>query len=91
MEEEPVSKNSIEIRERIVLPLLVIQQYALQKIERNSDLKEIYEKIDKLEKTKIEITSYRNAKELYLSWMSIGFVILLLELFLSKTLFRKLP
>jgi phosphoenolpyruvate carboxylase len=33
MEEEPVSKKSIEIRERIVLPLLVIQQYALQKIE----------------------------------------------------------
>jgi phosphoenolpyruvate carboxylase len=34
MEEEPVSKKSIEIRERIVLPLLVIQQYALQKIEK---------------------------------------------------------
>jgi phosphoenolpyruvate carboxylase len=45
MEEEPVSKNSIEIRERIVLPLLVIQQYALQKIERNSEQKKIYEKI----------------------------------------------
>ncbi len=45
MEEEPVSKNSIEIRENIVLPLLVIQQYALQKIEGNSDYKKIYEKI----------------------------------------------
>lgn len=45
MEEEPVSKNSIEIRERIVLPLLVIQQYALQKIEAKSDKKEIYKKI----------------------------------------------
>lgn len=45
MEEEPVSRNSIEIRENIVLPLLVIQQYALQKIERNSDYKKIYEKI----------------------------------------------
>ncbi|MFC1732810.1 phosphoenolpyruvate carboxylase [candidate division KSB1 bacterium] len=45
MEEEPVSRNSIEIRERIVLPLLVIQQYALQKIEQNSDYKNTYEKI----------------------------------------------
>jgi phosphoenolpyruvate carboxylase len=36
MEEEPVSKKSIEIRERIVLPLLIIQQYALQKIEKKS-------------------------------------------------------
>ncbi len=47
MEEEPVSRKSIEIRERIVLPLLVIQQYALQKIEQNSEHKETYEKIVK--------------------------------------------
>jgi phosphoenolpyruvate carboxylase len=47
MEEEAVTKNSIEIREKIVLPLLVIQQYALQKIESESGYKEIYEKIVK--------------------------------------------
>ncbi len=47
MEEEPISRNSIEIREQIVLPLLVIQQYALQKIEQNSEYKNNYEKIVK--------------------------------------------
>ncbi len=45
MEEEPVSRKSIEIRERIVLPLLVIQQYALQKIEAKPMHKPLYEKI----------------------------------------------
>jgi phosphoenolpyruvate carboxylase len=45
MEEEPVSKKSIEIRERIVLPLLIIQQYALQKIEKKSADQPLYEKI----------------------------------------------
>jgi phosphoenolpyruvate carboxylase len=45
MEEEPVSKKSIEIREGIVLPLLVIQQYALQKIEKKSVHQPLYEKI----------------------------------------------
>jgi phosphoenolpyruvate carboxylase len=45
MEEEPVSKKSIEIRERIVLPLLVVQQYALQKIETRCMHKPLYEKI----------------------------------------------
>jgi phosphoenolpyruvate carboxylase len=45
MEEEPVSKKSIEIRERIVLPLLAIQQYALQKIEHKSKHQPFYEKI----------------------------------------------
>lgn len=47
MEEEPVSRKSIEIRENIVLPLLVIQQYALQKVEQNSGHKISYEKIIK--------------------------------------------
>ena len=47
MEKEPVSKNSIEIREHIVLPLLVIQQYALQKLENNSDYRRNYQKIVK--------------------------------------------
>ncbi len=45
MEEETVSRNSIEIREQIVLPLLVIQQYALQQIEQDSAFKSSYEKI----------------------------------------------
>jgi len=45
MEEEPVAKGSIRIREKIALPLLVIQQYALQKISENSENKEAYEKL----------------------------------------------
>ncbi len=47
MEEEPISRSSIEIREKIVLPLLVIQQSALQKIEDESKYKNSYEKIVK--------------------------------------------
>ena len=45
MEEDPVTKESIKIREQIVLPLLVIQQYALQKIEQNISDAGTYEKI----------------------------------------------
>ena len=45
MEKEAVSRESIKIRENIVLPLLVIQQYALQKIGSSSKHKELYEKI----------------------------------------------
>jgi len=45
MQEEPISKNSVEIREQIVLPLLLIQQYALQKIEQQDANTDIYEKI----------------------------------------------
>ena len=45
MEKEVISRESIKIRESIVLPLLVIQQYALQKIGAGTDFKEEYEKI----------------------------------------------
>tara|TARA_R110002051_G_scaffold76952_5_gene140387 strand:+ start:6665 stop:9211 length:2547 start_codon:yes stop_codon:yes gene_type:complete len=45
MEKEHISRESIKIRENIVLPLLVIQQYALQKIGEGSSFKELYEKI----------------------------------------------
>ncbi|MFZ9030808.1 MAG: phosphoenolpyruvate carboxylase [Robiginitalea sp.] len=45
MEDERVSRESIKIRERIVLPLLVIQQYALQKIGEGTTHRELYEKI----------------------------------------------
>ena len=45
MENEAVSRESISIRESIVLPLLVIQQYALHQISENSVNKALYEKI----------------------------------------------
>ncbi len=45
MEDEPVSRESIKIRENIVLPLLTIQQYALQKVGQKSEHLDLYEKI----------------------------------------------
>ncbi len=45
MQNEGVSRESVKIRENIVLPLLAIQQYALQKIGQNAGFKAEYEKI----------------------------------------------
>ncbi|MEM7380637.1 MAG: phosphoenolpyruvate carboxylase, partial [Bacteroidota bacterium] len=45
MENEAISRESIKIRESIVLPLLVIQQYALQKIGSGAEYIDLYEKI----------------------------------------------
>jgi phosphoenolpyruvate carboxylase len=47
MENEPANKASIETREKIVLPLITIQQYALRKIK---DIEK-----GKLEKDKLEL------------------------------------
>jgi len=45
MADEPISKRSIENREAIVLPLLVIQQYALQKLGQDTASKSTFEKM----------------------------------------------
>tara|TARA_R110000868_G_scaffold131702_2_gene341927 strand:- start:38769 stop:41315 length:2547 start_codon:yes stop_codon:yes gene_type:complete len=45
MEKESVSRESVKIRENIVLPLLVIQQFALQQMSKDTDYKDLYEKI----------------------------------------------
>ena len=45
MDEEPLTRSSIRIREKIVLPLLLIQQYALQQIEKDPPNREVYEKM----------------------------------------------
>jgi len=45
MQDEPLNKASVEIREKIVLPLLVIQQFALNKIHNESEHKEEYEQM----------------------------------------------
>lgn len=45
MEEEPLSRMSVKIREKIVLPLLSIQQYALIKIQKEEGDRSAYEKL----------------------------------------------
>jgi phosphoenolpyruvate carboxylase len=45
MQEEPLSKTSVEFRKKMVLPLLTIQQYALQKIAADVEERAIYEKM----------------------------------------------
>ncbi len=44
-QEDTLSRKSVKIRERIVLPLLSIQQYALMKIQKGEGNKEAYEKL----------------------------------------------
>ena len=81
----------VEIDEVILKKIADITGGEYFRATNNRALEEIYNKIDKMEKTKIEITSYRNAKELFAGWLSIGFILLLLELLASKTILRKLP
>jgi Ca-activated chloride channel family protein len=57
----------------------------------NKKLKAIYDEIDRLEKTKIEVTQFRRHKEEFYSAAMFAGLFLLLELIFSQTLFRKIP
>jgi Ca-activated chloride channel homolog len=81
----------VDIDEAMMTKIAEITGGQYFRATNNRALAEIYEKIDKLEKTKIEITSYKNASEKYHSWLWGGLLLLLIELGLSRTILRKLP
>src|SRR3989304_1788152 len=81
----------VEIDEAVLQKISGITDGQYFRATNNMALRDIYDKIDKLEKTKIEITSYKNAAEKYHSWLWAGLILLLVELGLSGTILRKLP
>ncbi|AWO01756.1 aerotolerance regulator BatA [Chitinophaga alhagiae] len=57
----------------------------------NTSLKNIYQEIDKLERSKVEITSYKRFTEHFFPLAMIALACLLLEVVLRYTVFRRLP
>lgn len=57
----------------------------------NRSLEEIYAEIDKLEKSKIEVTEYRKKTEKFLPFALLAGILFALELLLRNTLFRSIP
>jgi len=53
--------------------------------------KQIYEEIDKLEKTDASIKKYTQFNELFPWFVAGGLAVLLIELVLAQTAFRRLP
>jgi Ca-activated chloride channel family protein len=57
----------------------------------NKKLQAIFEEIDKLEKTKIEVTEFKRYTEEYLPWLLASFILFALELLLRYTWLKTLP
>ena len=81
----------VEIDEDVLQQIAGLTDGQYFRATNNKALEQIYAKIDKLEKTKIEITSYKNASEVFYGWVEWGLILLVIELAVSKTVFRKLP
>jgi len=57
----------------------------------NDKLKAIYKEIDKMERTKIEVTAYKRYTELFDTWLLLGFAFVVLEAGVSSTVLGKIP
>lgn len=81
----------VEIDENIMKQISNITGGKYFRATDNRKLVQIYDEIDRLEKTRVEVTSYRNAKELFYSWAFAGLFLLLVDVGLSRTYLRRLP
>lgn len=81
----------VEIDESLLQQISGMTEGRYFRATNNEKLKEIYDEIDKLEKSRVEVLSYRNTKELFYSWAGAGLILLLLELGLVRTYLRRLP
>jgi Ca-activated chloride channel family protein len=81
----------VEIDENVLTKIATATGGKYFRATNNKRLEAIYAEIDKLEKTKIEVISYRSKKEHFFPWLSLGLLIFFLELMISNTVFRKIP
>ncbi|MDD3322747.1 MAG: VWA domain-containing protein [Paludibacter sp.] len=57
----------------------------------NSKLRNIYQEIDQLEKTKISVKEYSKKNEEFFIFSLLAFIFLISEIFVRNTVFRKIP
>jgi len=81
-------KQQVEIDEDLLKEIAKETNGKYFRATDNTSLKEIYDEIDKLEKTKIEEFKYYNYQEMYRSLVLLALGLLLLEFLLRNTLFK---
>jgi len=81
----------VDVDEKTLQKIAELTQGQYFRATNNKSLKLIYNEIDDMEKTRIEVKAYRSYTELFYGWLAAGLVVLLIELVLVSTVFRKLP
>ena len=57
----------------------------------NEALKTIYEQINEMEKSKVEVTHYTSYEELYMGWLVIALLLLAAEFVVARVILNRLP
>ncbi len=84
-------QTPVEIDENTLTQISGITDGNYFRATSNSKLKEVYEEIDKLEKTKLNVKEFSKREEAYEIYALIAFICILLEVLLRNTVLKKIP
>ena len=81
----------VKIDEEVLQEIAKMTDGRYFRATNNQKLKDIYQEIDELEKSKIEVREFSRKTEEYLKWAIIAGLVLLLEALLRITIFKNNP
>ena len=83
--------QKVDIDEEMLTKIAQMTGGKYFRAENTAGFRRIYDEIDQLEKTEVEIEKYQRYRELFPYFVLSGLAILLLEIILSNTVWRRLP
>jgi Ca-activated chloride channel homolog len=83
--------QDVEIDEEVLREIAQITGGSYFRATDNEKLSQIYSEIDLMEKTKVDVKEFSKKEEKYLSLSILAAAILLLDILLRNTVFRKIP
>jgi Ca-activated chloride channel family protein len=86
-----MQREKVNIDEKLLTQIATETGGKYFRAKDNESLKNIYSEIDKLEKTKIEVTALKRYTEKFFPFAVAAVILILLEVLLRFTLFRKFP
>ncbi|MDE6354804.1 MAG: VWA domain-containing protein [Prevotella sp.] len=81
----------VEVDTKTLEEIAVATDGTSYRATNNSELKNIYKEIDKLEKSKINSKKFSKKYDMFQPFVLAAFIVLLIEVLLRITIFRKLP
>lgn len=80
-----------EIDEKTMTDIAELTGGKYFRAKKNSELEEIYREIDKMERTKFNVTQYSKRNELYEPFAVAALIVFLLELLMRLVVLKRLP
>lgn len=81
----------VEIDEELLRKIASTTGGEYFRAEDNEALKEIYSRINKLEKSDVQVTSYTTYEELYAWWVALALLLLAAEFFVERVVLNRIP